>query len=122
MRRVLLDEGVPIGVRGLVAGFAVDSAAELGWAGLANGDLIEAAEQAGYDVMITADQNISYQQNMTGRRLALIVLMTNHWDTIRDNAEGILPAVEAATAGSYATINFPKPARRRRPYPPSSAC
>jgi hypothetical protein len=88
MRRVLLDEGVPIGVRWLVAGFPVDSAAELGWAGLAHGDLIEVAEQAGYDVMITADQNISYQQNLTGRRLALIVLMSNHWDTIRANAEG----------------------------------
>ena len=121
MRRVLLDEGVPIGVRSLVAGFAVDSAAELGWAGLANGNLIAAAEQAGYHVMITADQNIGYQQNLTGRRLALIVLMTNHWDTIRDHGEGILPAVEAATAGGYATIDFPKPPRRRRRYPPSSA-
>ena len=70
--------------------------------------------------MITADQNISYQQNMTARRLALIVLMTNHWDTIRGNPEGILPAVEAATPGSYATINFPK--LPRRPYPSSSAC
>jgi len=122
MRRALLDEGVPIGVRWLVVGFLVDSAAELGWAGLANGDLIEAAEQAGYDVMITADQNISYQQNMTGRRLALIVLMTNHWDTIRDNAEGILPAAEAAMPGSCATIDFPKPPRRRRSYPTSLAC
>jgi hypothetical protein len=78
MRRVLLDEGEPIGVRWLVAGFAVDAAAERGWAGLKNGGLIEAAEQAGYDVIITADQNIGYQQNMTGGRLALIVLMTNH--------------------------------------------
>lgn len=120
MRRVLLDEGVPIGVRRLVAGFAVESAAELGWAGLTNGNLIESAEQAGYAVMITADQNISYQQNMAGRRLALIVLMTNHWDTILDHGEGI-PAVEAATAGSYAMIDFPKPRRLRRPDPSSSA-
>ncbi len=97
------------------------SAAERGWARLANGEPIEAAEHAGYDVMITADRNILYRLHTTGRRLALIVLMTNHWDTIRDNAEGILPAVEAAMAGSYATINFPKPARRRRLCPPSSA-
>ena len=121
MRRVLLDEGVPVGVRSLVAGLAVDLAAELGWVRLANGDLIAAAEQAGYELLITADQNIGYQQNMTGRRLALIVLMTNHLDRIRDNAEGILPAVEAATPGPYATINFPKPPRPRRPWPPSSA-
>ena len=121
MRRVLLDEGVPIGVRQLIVGFAVDAAAERGWAGLINGDLIAAAEQAGYDVMITADQNIGYQQNMAGRRLALIVLTTNHWDTIRDNGEGILPAVEAAMAGSYVMIDFPKPPRRRRPWPPPAA-
>ena len=89
--------------------------------GVANGDLIEVAEQAGYDVMITADQNISYQQNLTGRRLALIVLMSNHWDTIRANAEGILPAVEAATPGSYATIHFPKPPAAAQALSPSSA-
>jgi hypothetical protein len=68
--------------------------------------------------MITADQNIGYQQNMTGRRLSLIALMTNHWDSIQRQDEGILPAVEAAVAGSYATVDFPRAPRRRRPYPP----
>jgi hypothetical protein len=100
-----------------VAGFAVESVAEAGWAGLTNGHLIAAAEQAGFEVMITADQNIRYQQNLTGRRLALVVLTTNNWETIREYGMGILGAVEAATPGSYATIDLPKPPRRRRPPP-----
>jgi hypothetical protein len=121
MRRVLLDEGVPIGVRRLVVGCAVESVAEAGRAGLTNGALITAAEQAGFEVMVTADQNIRYQQNLTGRRLALVVLTTNHWDTIQAYGTGILGAVEAATPGSYVTISLPKPPRRR-PLPRQREC
>jgi hypothetical protein len=122
MRRVLLDEGVPIGVRRLVVGFAVESVAEAGWAGLTNGELIIAAEQAGFEVMVTADQNIRYQQNLTGRRLALVVLTTNHWATIQKYGTGILGAVEAATPGSYVTITLPRPPRRRRGPPRQLDC
>lgn len=118
MSRILLDEGVPIGVRGLLVIHDVLSAAEAGWAGLTNGDLIAAAEEAGYELIITADQNVRYQQNLSKRRIALVVLTTNHWDTIRANAEAIVPAVDAATPGSYQTVVLPKPPRRRRPYPP----
>jgi hypothetical protein len=117
MSRILLDEGVPIGVRALLMIHDVRSAAEVGWAGLTNGDLIAAADDAGYEVMITADQNIRYQQNLAKRRIALVVLTTNHWDTIRANAEAIIPAVDAATPGSYRTVQLPKPPRRRRSYP-----
>jgi hypothetical protein len=117
MRRILLDEGVPIGVRTLITGFHVEAVAEIGWAGLTNGDLIQAAEVAGFEVMITCDQNIRYQQNLAGRRLALVVLTTNHWDTIRANSGGILPAVEQATASSFVIVEMPKPPRRRRRQP-----
>lgn len=114
MRRILLDEGVPIGVRTLVPGFHVEAVAEMGWAGLANGELIQAAGAAGFEVMIACDQSIRYQQNLAGRRLALVVLTTNHWDTIRANGGGILPAVAQAAAGSFVLVEMPKPPRRRR--------
>ncbi len=114
MRRILLDEGVPIGVRTLVTGFHVEAVAGIGWAGFSNGDLIQAAEEAGFEVMITCDQNIRCQQNLAGRRLALVVLTTNHWDTIRANSGGILPAVEQATFGGFVIVQMPKPPRRRR--------
>jgi hypothetical protein len=118
MRRILLDEGVPICIRTLVAGFHVEAVAEMGWAGLTHGDLIQAAEEAGFEAMITCDQNIRYQQNLAGRRLALVVLTTNHWDTIRANSGGILPVVERAAVDSFVIVEMPKPPRRRRRHPP----
>jgi hypothetical protein len=54
-----------------------------GWSGLKNGALLDAAEQAGFDLFITADQELSYQQNLTGRKMALIVLSTNNWSFIK---------------------------------------
>lgn len=64
----------------------------------------------------TADRNIRYQQNLTGRRIALIELTTSHWETIRDNIDDILAAVEAAIPGGYTTVTLPRPPKRRRVY------
>ncbi len=118
MRRILLDEGVPIGVRAFLMFYAVQTAAEMGWAGMINGDLIAAADAAGFAIMITADQNIRYQQNLSGRRLALIVLETNRWTTIRGGIDAVQAAVTAATDGSYASVPFGRPPLRRRPFDP----
>jgi hypothetical protein len=67
---------------------------------LKNGALLNAAEQAGFDLFITADQALSYQQNLTGRKMALVVLSTNNWDFVKAHIAGIMAAVEAATPGS----------------------
>jgi len=115
MRRILFDENVPEGVRRLLAGYVVETAAELGLAGLANGDLIEAAENGGFEVMVTADQNLRYQQNLAGRRLALVVLTTNHWDMIRPHGNRVVAAIEEIQAGGYVTVVFDRPPRLRRP-------
>jgi hypothetical protein len=119
MRRVLFDENVPDGIRRLLTHHTVGTAPELGLAGLTNGDMIEAAEKGGFDVMITADQNLAYQQNLTGRRLALIVLTTNHWDAIRPEAARIVDAVEAIQSGGFVTIAFARHPLRRRPFNPA---
>ena len=76
--------------------------------------MIAAAEQAQFDVMITADQNIRYQQNLEGRRLALVVLSTNHWNIIRPRMASVVAAVKATVPGSYAEVSFPRPCLRRR--------
>jgi hypothetical protein len=94
----------------------------MGWHEIANGDLIAAVEAGGFDVLITADQSIKYQQNLTGRRLALIVLTTNHWDTIRPNVAQVVAAVEAIQLGGYVTVTLPRPVRVRRPYPAQVDC
>jgi hypothetical protein len=89
----------------------------MGWGALANGELMTAAEAAGFDAMITADANIQYQQNLTGRRLALIVLSTNNWPIIHANAEALRKAVDNVQPGSYNAIDLSRPPLRRRPPP-----
>jgi hypothetical protein len=114
--RILLDQNAPLGLRRLLTGHDVRTAASLGWSTIQNGDFIRAAEQAGFAILITCDRNIRYQQNLAGRELALIELTTNQWATIRDNIADVLAVIETASSGSYATIRFPKPPRRRRSY------
>jgi len=80
---------------------------------LENGDLPDAAEAAGFDVMVTSDQNIRYQQNLTGRKLALIVLGSNIWPLVREHEAAIAAKVDAATAGSYDFIEIPLPPKSR---------
>lgn len=115
MSLVLLDESVPIALRRLLTEHDARSVIYMGWSALKNGDLIARAEAEGFDIMITADQSIRYQQNMTGRRLALVVLDTNFWPTIRANYQHILEAVEASAAGGYIEIAIHRAVLRRRP-------
>lgn len=115
--RILLDQNAPLGLSRLLTGHDVVTAARQGWSTIQNGDLIRAAEEAGFAVLITCDRNIRHQQNLAGRQLALVELTTNQWATIRDNIADLLAVIEAASPGSYATIRFPKPPRRRRSYP-----
>lgn len=88
----------------------------MGWDMIENGDLIRAAEAAGFTVLITCDRNIRYQQNLSGRRIALIELSTNHWAIIREHIAELAAAVESAIPGSYATVVFQHRALRRRPF------
>ena len=98
-KRVLLDENLSHKLRLLLTGHTVIRTVYQGWAEKLNGDLVALAEQAAFDVMVTADQNLSCQQNMHGCKLALLVLSTNR---VLANVPRILAAVEAAHAGSYA--------------------
>jgi len=66
-----------------------------------------AAEQAGFDLFITADQELSYQQNLTGRTMALVVLSTNNWSFIKAHIGEIMAAVDAVKAGSYTEVEIP---------------
>ena len=83
--KVLFDHNVPRPLGRFLVEHEVTIAADLGWTTLENGDLLNAAESAGFDLLLTCDQNISYQQNLTGRRLALVVLTTNYWPRLRNH-------------------------------------
>jgi len=120
MLRILLDENIPIGLRSLLAAFDVRTADEMGWAGITNGRLLDAAEEAGFQIMVTADRNIRAQQRLAGRKIALVVINTNHWDTLSDNAAAVISACNGAGEGTYDVVQLPRRPRRRRPRPGST--
>lgn len=111
---VLFDKNIPWGLRPHLAGHAVRTTEDEGWSGLSNGDLLSAAERAGFEVMLMADRRIRYQQNLAGRRLALIVLSSPAWPVVKDHILAIRAAVDAATPGSYQEVALPRPVLRRR--------
>jgi hypothetical protein len=78
---------------------------ELGWQSLENGDLLDAAEQAGFEILITCDQNVRYQQNFTDRKLAVVILSTNHWPTLRLVAARIASVVDFMQRGQVTTVD-----------------
>ena len=119
MRRVLLDHNVPEGVRGLLPGHDVALTREKGWSRLANGALLAAAERDGFEVFVTGDRNIRFQQTLAGRQLALVVLGTNVWPVVRNHGEQIAQAVDQVRPGAYAEVPIPLPPRpSRRPKGP----
>ncbi len=111
----MFDKNVPAGVRRFLSKHEVSTFAGTQWPPqLGNGELLNAAETAGFDVMITSDQNIRHQQNLTGRKLALVVLGSNIWPVVRDNQAEIAAKVDAAMPGGYDFIEMPLPPKRRR--------
>jgi predicted nuclease of predicted toxin-antitoxin system len=114
--RILFDKNVPVGVRRFVPDHEVHTVVEMQWhPQLENGELLKAAEAAGFDVIVTSDQNIRYQQNLEGRKLALVVLGSNIWPVVRDYEEAIISKIDAATPGSYGFIEMVLPPKPRRP-------
>jgi hypothetical protein len=107
--KIILDESVPQKLRLLIeGGHTVVTTWFQGWSGLKNGALLNAAEDAGFDLFITADQEISYQQNLKGRKMALMVLSTNNWTLIRAQIARITAAIGAVTPGSYTEVEIPR--------------
>ncbi len=104
---ILFDHGTPRGIARFLPGHAVTRAKDRGWDTLSNGDLLAEAERAGFDILLTADKNIQYQQNLVGRRIAVVVLSTPQWPRVRLHAERIATAINAATPGSYAEVQIP---------------
>src|SRR6202030_3845084 len=102
---ILFDHVTPRGFARFLPGHTVTKAKDRGWDTLTNGELLAEAERAGFEVLLTADKNMRYQQSLTGRRIALVVLSTPQWPLVRLHAERIAAAVNAATPGSYAEVD-----------------
>jgi hypothetical protein len=114
--RILFDQGTPVGIRDVLLTHEVKTAAEQGWSSLSNGHLLNAAEQAGFDVLLTTDTNIRFQQNLTGRRIAIVALSPNRWTLIRTRLSEVVAAVEEVRPGGDPTgsaLRSDKNIRRR---------
>ena len=105
--KILFDHATPAPLRHHLQGDEVDTAASMGWDRLSNGDLLNAAEENGYDVLITTDQNIRYQQNMRNRSIRVITLMVGRWPQIRNHTDLVNQALEQAQPGTVTEIYFP---------------
>jgi predicted nuclease of predicted toxin-antitoxin system len=104
--RILFDNCTPRGVASALPGHTVEEARSQGWDTLRNGELLDAAEAAGFDVFLTTDRNIRYQQNLVGRKIAIVVLDKGRWRLIKNRLPAIAVAVASATPGSFAEIEI----------------
>jgi len=116
--RILLDHNVPVGVRDFLARHEVFTISEMHWPPqIENGELLQAAEAHNFDVLLTSDQNIRYQQDLSRRKLALVVLGSNIWPIVRNHQGAILAAIERSTPGSYHLVEMPLPKKPQKRLP-----
>lgn len=105
---VLFDNGTPRTLaRFLIDRHTVTEARSRGWAELENGELLSQAEAAGFAVLVTTDRNITYQQNLSSRKIAIVVLGKGRWTLIQPHVERVVQAVDASTPGSYTEVDIP---------------
>ena len=105
--RILFDKGTPRPLRRRLFGHEVETAVERGWDTLANGVLMDRAEEAGFEVLLTTDQSIRYQQNMANRQIAVVVLMNTSWPLIARNTEVVRIALEELQPGELREVPIP---------------
>ncbi len=103
--KVLLDENLDHRLRRSLGAHDVFTAAYKGWAGLKNGKLLNAAEDDGFDVLLTGDQTLYKEQNLTGRRLALVVMSSVEWQIVKHHLQAIIAAIDLATPGSFQLVD-----------------
>lgn len=105
--RIVFDQGTPVPLRQSLPHHDVATAYERGWSQLTNGELLDAAERDGFEVLITTDLNLKYQQNLSTRRIAVVALSTPSWPRIQQALSIVVSAVDSATLGSYKEVEIP---------------
>jgi predicted nuclease of predicted toxin-antitoxin system len=106
--KVLFDHNLPHKLRTNLATLGkheIVTASYMGWGGLRNGELLRTAEESGLDVFVTGDKSLADEQNLTGRRLAIVALSANNWPIIKNHVPSILTAIENAIPGSFQTLD-----------------
>jgi predicted nuclease of predicted toxin-antitoxin system len=101
--RILFDQGTPVPLKQHLSSHQIETAYELGWSRLTNGELLAAAEGR-FDVLVTTDRNLRYQQSLSGRNLAVVVLPTTSWPVLERKVETIVSALSKVKPGEYLEI------------------
>jgi len=104
---ILFDHSTPAPLRYALKGHVIVEAVERGWERLVNGDLLNAAESAGFELLVTADKNMQYQQNLTNRKISIVVLGNAQWPVLRRYVERVIAAIDAAKPGSFSEVEIP---------------
>lgn len=103
--RILFDQGTPAPLRRALAQHEVSTAFEMGWSNLENGELLRAAEGR-FEVFVTTDQNLRYQQSLAGQQLAILVLPTTNWLEIQQHQQAVVAAVNSMGTGEYRELRW----------------
>ena len=105
---VLFDQGTPVGIRDFLTKHTVKTAREQGWSTLLNGELLREAENAGFEILLTTDKNLVHQQNLSQRKIAIVVLARTRWSLIQSVMARVMSAVDSAQPGSYTVVDIPE--------------
>lgn len=105
--RILFDQGTPVPLRQSLMHHEVTTAYERNWSNLRNGELLDTAEKQGFEVLVTTDSNLKYQQNLKSWRIAIVVLSTPSWPRIQRAVAKVVSSVDAASEGSYTEVDIP---------------
>ena len=113
--KVLLDENLDHGLRKLLGQHEVVTVTYMGWTGLKNGELLRLAEDHGMEVLLTGDQTLTCEQNLTGRRLAIVALSAIQLPIIKKNLPKIIAAIDNAAPGSFQAVDCGTFSRKNPP-------
>ena len=105
--RILSDNGTPNPVARSLVGHEIAFARQIGWHELKNGEVLRQAEEAGFELLLTSDKNIRYQQNLSGRKIAIVVLGNQQWPDVKLHLARIVAAVNTALPGSFFEVDIP---------------
>ena len=105
--RILFDQGTPVPLRRFLNTHQVETVFERGWSTLKNGDLLAKGEEEGFEVFVTTDKNLSKQQNLAGRKMAIVVLSSTSWPRIQAAVEPIIQNIETTLPGNMYEVHIP---------------
>jgi hypothetical protein len=105
--QILFDQATPVPLIPYLEGHSVRTVAQQGWDRLKNGELLSAAENAGFDLLLTTDRNMPFQQNLAGRKIAVMVLSRQQWPELRQHVQLVIDGLKAVRPGHFVEVEIP---------------